>query len=135
MRSHRYHQKFFQTTIQDETHQTLRAGHDERRNSQSEHREYDSSVQSHIPPFQRARRHVLRKGSSIPIWHCKLAIGSWRARRLLPPISNQKMKIGSNTIFNKAPIKTEHIAIDGRPCALIKAFKPVDISTNRVPSK
>jgi hypothetical protein len=51
------------------------------------------------------------------------------------PISNQKMKIGSNTIFNKAPIKTEHIAIDGRPCALIKAFKPVDISTNRVPSK
>ena len=45
--------KIFQTTIQDETHQTLRTGHDERRNSQSEHREYDSSVQSHIPPFQR----------------------------------------------------------------------------------
>jgi len=36
--------------------------------------------------------------------------------------------------FNKAPIKTEHMAMAGRPCALIKEFSPVEISTKTVPT-
>ena len=51
------------------------------------------------------------------------------------PILNPKMKIGSRIIFSKAPIRTENIAMAGRPCALIKLFSPVDISTNIVPSR
>ena len=43
--------------------------------------------------------------------------------------------LGSRIIFNKAPIKTEYMAIAGRPCALIKLFNPVDISTKTVPNK
>ena len=38
-------------------------------------------------------------------------------------------------IFNKAPIKTEYMAMAGRPCALIKEFSPVEIYTKTVPSK
>ena len=51
------------------------------------------------------------------------------------PISNQNMNMGSRIIFNKAPINTEHMATAGRPCALMKAFSPVDTSTNSVPNR
>ena len=51
------------------------------------------------------------------------------------PMSNQKIKIGSRMMFNKAPIRTENMAMAGRPCALIKLFNPVDISTNIVPKR
>lgn len=37
-------------------------------------------------------------------------------------------------IFNKAPIKTEYMAMAGRPCALIKEFSPVEISTKQFPA-
>lgn len=51
------------------------------------------------------------------------------------PMSNQKMKIGSSTIFSKAPISTEYMAMLGRPCELMKVLSPVETSTNSVPSK
>ena len=38
-------------------------------------------------------------------------------------------------IFNKAPIKTEYMAMAGRPCALIKELSQVEIYTKTVPSK
>ena len=38
-------------------------------------------------------------------------------------------------MFNKAPIRTENMAMAGRPWALIKLFNPVDISTNIVPKR
>ena len=49
------------------------------------------------------------------------------------PMLKPKMKSGSSMILRKAPIITDHMAIPGRPCVLMKVFKPTDISTNNVP--
>ena len=69
----------------------------------------------------------------------QIALQAWdmTVARAAPftPMSNQKIKIGSSTMFMNAPIKTEHIATAGRPCVLIKAFNPVDISTKIVPNR
>ena len=51
------------------------------------------------------------------------------------PIPNVKMNRGSNPIFNIAPIRTDYMAMVGRPCVLMNVLSPTDSSTNRVPSK
>ena len=38
-------------------------------------------------------------------------------------------------MLSKAPMRTEYMAIVGRPWVLIKGFSPTDTSTNRVPKR
>ena len=51
------------------------------------------------------------------------------------PMPNTKMNSGSRPMFSSAPMTTEHMAMPGLPCVLMKVFSPTETSTNNVPNK